>query len=82
MKPKRRSSQVSPSGRRASRPATTSLGGAAPSPSGVAPSSNEAIARRAYLKWQSRGCPSDTHLQDSLEAEAELKADLGHGTRS
>ena len=79
MKPKRRSSQVSPSGRRASRPATTSLGGAAPSPSGVAPS-NEAIARRAYLKWKARGCPSDTHLQDWLEAEAELKADVRHGT--
>jgi hypothetical protein len=80
MKPKRRSSQVSPSGRRASRPATTSLSGAAPSPSGVA-SSNESIARRAYLKWKARGCPAGTHLQDWFKAEAELKADLGHGTR-
>ena len=80
MKPKRRNSRVSPSGRGASRPATTSLSGAAPSPSGVAPSI-EAIARRAYLKWKARGCPGDTHLQDWLEAEAGLKADLGRGAR-
>jgi len=41
--------------------------------------SQEAIARRAYRKWQARGCPSGTHLQDWLEAEAELKAELGQG---
>lgn len=50
------------------------------SPSGVAPS-HEAIARRAYLKWQSRGCPPGTALQDWLEAEAELKAERSHGRR-
>ena len=41
--------------------------------------SHEAIARRAYRKWQARGCPSGTILQDWLEAEAELKAELSQG---
>jgi hypothetical protein len=73
MRTNRRNSYVSSSGRTASRPAGSS-------PSGVVPS-HEAIARRAFLKWQARGCPSGTHLQDWLEAEAELKAELGQGRR-
>jgi hypothetical protein len=44
--------------------------------------SHEAIARRAYLKWQVRGCPGGTALQDWLEAESELKAEIGQGRRS
>jgi hypothetical protein len=36
------------------------------------------IARRAYIKWQGRGCPAGTALQDWLEAEAELQAELNH----
>jgi len=47
----------------------------------VAPS-QEAIARRAYLNWQARGCPGGTDLQDWLEAEAELKKELRQGSRS
>jgi hypothetical protein len=70
--PKRRS-VVSPGGRVAARQLVSS-------PSGVAPS-HEAIARRAYLKWQARGCPTGTALQDWLEAEAELKVELRHGRR-
>lgn len=50
------------------------------SPKSVAPS-QEAIARRAYFKWQTRECPRGTHLQDWLESEAELKAELGQGRR-
>jgi len=38
--------------------------------------SREAIACRAYRKWQARGCTHGGALQDRLEAEAELKAEL------
>jgi hypothetical protein len=34
------------------------------------------IQRRAYQKWQAKGCPSGTALQDWLEAEAEVDAAL------
>jgi hypothetical protein len=44
--------------------------------------SHEMIARRAYRKWQARGCPSGTHLQDWLEAETELKAEMIQGRQS
>jgi hypothetical protein len=30
------------------------------------------IERRAYERWRAKGCPSDTALQDWLEAEAEV----------
>jgi Protein of unknown function (DUF2934) len=73
VKGSRRGSLVSSGGRTATRQFV-------PSPSGVAPS-HEAIARRAYLKWQARGRPSGTDLQDWLEAEAELKAELSQGRR-
>jgi hypothetical protein len=36
---------------------------------------HEKIAMRAYEKWCKRGRPQGTHLQDWLEAEAELKAE-------
>jgi hypothetical protein len=34
------------------------------------------IAQRAYQIWLAGGCPNNTHVQDWLEAEAELKAEL------
>jgi hypothetical protein len=74
MKPDRRSSAM-PAGGRVTAAAQPS------SPSSVAPS-HDAIARRAYLKWQARGCPSGTALQDWLEAESELKGKFGQGRRS
>jgi hypothetical protein len=36
---------------------------------------HELIERRAYHKWQARGCPSGSALKDWLEAEAEIEAD-------
>jgi hypothetical protein len=63
-----------PSSGRATMPTTASPLAAAPS--------HEAIARRAYLKWQARGCRGGAALQDWLEAEAELKAELGQARRS
>jgi hypothetical protein len=50
------------------------------SPNNVAPS-HEAIARRAFLKWQARGCPSGTAFQDWIESETELKVELSQGRR-
>jgi hypothetical protein len=50
------------------------------SPFSVAPP-HEAIARRAYLKWQDRGCPHGTALQDWLAAEAEVRAETNWGRR-
>ena len=73
MKASRRGGAMSSAGRVTTSPVTSS-------PNRVAPS-QEAIARRAFLKWQARGCPSGTALQDWLEAEAELKAELGQGRR-
>jgi Protein of unknown function (DUF2934) len=50
------------------------------SPTHVAPL-HEAIERRAFVKWKARGCPSSTALQDWLEAEAELKFEIGQRRR-
>ncbi len=36
----------------------------------------EKIAMRAYEKWIKRGRPQGTELQDWLEAENELKAEM------
>lgn len=36
----------------------------------------EKIAMRAYEKWVKRGKPQGTDLQDWMEAEAELRAEL------
>ena len=33
----------------------------------------EEVARRAYKKWQERGCPIGDDLRDWLEAEGELR---------
>ena len=41
---------------------------------------HEKIAMRAYTKWQQRGCPCGTEMQDWQEAEAELKAEQSRGT--
>ena len=43
---------------------------------------HDMIAQRAYVKWIARGCRSDTALQDWLEAEAEVKADIRCERRS
>jgi hypothetical protein len=37
---------------------------------------HEKIAMRAYEKWVKRGRPQGTDVQDWMEAEAELKAEL------
>ena len=36
------------------------------------------ITQRAFAIWQSRGCPSGTALQDWLQAEVEVKAEIAH----
>ena len=38
---------------------------------------HEKIAHRAYQKWCQRGCRHGAHQQDWLEAEAELRAEIG-----
>jgi hypothetical protein len=43
---------------------------------------HEKIALRAYEKWVKRGRPAGTDLQDWIEAEAELKAEMGRSTTS
>jgi len=43
---------------------------------------HEKIALRAYEKWVKRGRPAGTDLQDWIEAEAELKAEVGRSTTS
>jgi len=37
---------------------------------------HERIAQRAYEKWMKRGCPQGTDVQDWVEAERELSAEL------
>jgi hypothetical protein len=37
---------------------------------------HEKIAQRAYEKWLKRGQPPGTEMQDWLEAERELKAEM------
>ena len=39
------------------------------------------IALRAHRKWLERGCPENTALQDWLEAEAEVKAEIRRGRK-
>lgn len=39
---------------------------------------HERIAQRAYEKWQKHGCHG-RHMQDWIEAEAELRAESGSG---
>jgi hypothetical protein len=37
----------------------------------------EKIAKRAYEKWLKRGCSHGCDMQDWMEAEAELKSEMG-----
>jgi hypothetical protein len=37
---------------------------------------HEKIAMRAYEKWCKRGCPQGTDVQDWMEAESELRAEM------
>lgn len=74
MKASRRGSALSFGGR-----ATTAT---VPSSPPTLSLSHDAISQRAYLKWQAQGCPSGTALQDWLEAETELKAELSQGRRA
>jgi hypothetical protein len=41
---------------------------------------HEKISMRAYEKWCQRGRPHGTHLQDWLEAERELQAEMSKGS--
>jgi hypothetical protein len=40
---------------------------------------HEKIAMRAYERWVKKGRPQGTHVQDWLEAEAELKSEFARG---
>jgi hypothetical protein len=40
---------------------------------------HEKIAMRAYERWIKKGRPQGTHVQDWLEAEAELKVEQARG---
>lgn len=40
---------------------------------------HEKIASRAYERWVKKGRPPGSHVQDWLEAEAELKAEVARG---
>jgi hypothetical protein len=42
---------------------------------------HEKIAMRAFEKWCKRGQPCGTDKQDWLEAEAELRKEMGTGTQ-
>ena len=37
---------------------------------------HDKIAMRAYDKWCKRGCPTGSDMQDWIEAEAELRAEM------
>lgn len=43
---------------------------------------HDKIAMRAYEKWVKRGHRHGSHEQDWLEAEAELKAEMGRGANN
>jgi hypothetical protein len=38
------------------------------------------IAQRAYEKWMKRGCPHGTDVQDWIEAERELVAEMARSS--
>ena len=42
----------------------------------------EQIAKRAYEKWVKRGRPHGSDMQDWMEAEAELRAEVRPGSTS
>jgi hypothetical protein len=41
---------------------------------------HERIAQRAYEKWMKRGCPQGTDVQDWIEAERELVAEMARSS--
>ena len=41
---------------------------------------HEKIAMRAYERWVKRGRPAGTDVQDWIEAEAELRAEMSRST--
>lgn len=43
------------------------------------PIPHDKIAMRAYEKWVKRGRPPGTDMQDWIEAEAELRAEMSRG---
>ncbi len=45
-------------------------------PAKMAMPTHEQVAKRAYEKWMMRGRPEGTHMQDWMEAEAELKKEM------
>jgi hypothetical protein len=49
-----------------------------PTPTTAIP--HDKIAMRAYERWNKKGRPQGTNVQDWLEAEAELKAETSRGT--
>src|SRR5438309_1679037 len=53
-----------------------------PSSSSTSKVPHEKIAMRAYEKWCKRGRPQGTDRQDWVEAEAELRAELGRSSGS
>jgi hypothetical protein len=42
---------------------------------------HDQIAKRAYEKWIKKGRPHGTNVQDWLEAEAELRREIGGNAR-
>ena len=40
----------------------------------------EKIAQRAYEKWMKRGCPQGSDVQDWVEAERELAAEMARSS--
>jgi len=42
---------------------------------------HDLIAQRAFVIWQSRGCPQGTPQEDWLQAEAEVKAEVANKRR-
>lgn len=57
----------------------SSAGTWAPAGSGRSAVSQEEVARRAYDKWQRRGCPHGEDQRDWFEAERELWREAGRG---
>ena len=42
---------------------------------------HDLITQRAHRKWEERGCRKNAALQDWLEAEAEVQAEIRRGRR-
>lgn len=43
---------------------------------------HDMVARRAYVIWQTRGCPTGTSFQDWLQAERDVAEEIRRGRRS